>query len=122
MVFLPYAVRTCFMEVENLDELAEKVVPKLHERGPVIGDHVILSRRQALALASGAAGVGLLSAIGVENASAEESVGQLGSEDEPLDLYAALLEVNGYELFIQDSEPSDPSQGDCWIDNSEAFE
>jgi len=110
------------MEVENLDELAEKVVPKLHERGPVIGDHVILSRRQALALASGAAGVGLLSAIGVENASAQESVGQLGSEAEPLDLYAALLEVNGYELFIQDSEPSDPSQGDCWIDNSEAFE
>ena len=114
------------MEVKDLDELADtmavKVVPKLHERGPVIGDHVILSRRQAMALATGAAGVGLLSAIGVENASAEESVGQLGSEGEPIDLYADLLNVSSHRLFIDDNEPSDPSQGDVWIDNSEAFE
>lgn len=31
--------------------------------------------------------------------------------------------INGYELFIQDTEPSgsDSDEGDVWIDNSEAF-
>jgi|GEM_PF-2669346 len=110
------------MEVKDLDELADtmadKVVPKLHERGPVIGDHVILSRRQAMALATGAAGVGLLSAIGVENVSAEESVGQLGSEDERLNIWAnrindggVIADGNGTErnIWVIASEDDDPA-------------
>ena len=105
------------MEVKDLDELADtmadKVVPKLHERGPVIGDHVILSRRQAMALATGAAGVGLLSAIGVENASAEESLDQLGSPDVRLDIWAKRINDGG---VIADG---DGTERNIWVIGSE---
>lgn len=78
----------------DLDDLGDRVVERLYERGPVIGEHVILTRRQAVAIAASSAGVGLLASLGVDTASAASADGQVGTPSKLVDVYGA--EVTGH--------------------------
>jgi len=33
-----------------------------------------------------------------------------------------IISTNGYNIFVQDTEPTAENEGDVWIDNSEAFD
>lgn len=53
------------------------------------GERFVLSRRQLLSIAGGAAGVAGLTALGVDPATAQQAAGQVGTESDPVDVYAA---------------------------------
>jgi len=55
--------------------------------GTVIDDRVILSRRQAIGLATGALSLGALTGVGAESASAQ-AAGQVGTSTDPVDVEA----------------------------------
>ena len=53
------------------------------------GDKFVFSRRQVIALAGAGLSVGALTTLGVDEAAAQEAVGQVGTESEPVDVEAA---------------------------------
>ena len=76
----------------NVSELARQVVDEI-DPGTTIGDKVILSRRQLIAIAGGGLSMGALATFGVteaeaQEAEAEESAGVLGTEDDLIDVFA----------------------------------
>jgi hypothetical protein len=75
----------------DVSELAREVIQEL-DPGTVIDDRVILSRRQAIGLASGALSLGALAGFGAEEASAQ-AAGAQGTESEPNDMFAYNLDV-----------------------------
>ena len=81
---------------ENADvsELAQQVVAEL-KPGTTIADKVILSRRQLVAIAGGSISVGALMKFGVSEAQAQEAVGAVGTEDDPIDVFAASINDGG---------------------------
>ena len=91
---------------ENADvsKLAQQVVAEL-KPGTTIADKVILSRRQLVAIAGGSISVGALMKFGVSEAQAQEAVGAVGTEDEPVDVFAANYgsesTADGYEMTIE---------------------
>jgi len=87
------------MPDESTDEsdvsaLAQEVVAEL-DPGTVIDDKLILSRRQAIGLATGSIGVGVLATLGVGEASAQ-AAGNIGTASDPIDIEA-------YDLNAQNS-------------------
>src|SRR6056297_2852113 len=70
------------------DDLAASIASKLPTGR--LGGRYLLSRRQLLASAAGGAtGVAALTALGVDEATAQAAAGQVGTESEPVDVYAA---------------------------------
>ena len=80
---------------ENADvsELAQQVVAEL-KPGTTIADKVILSRRQLVAIAGGSISVGALMKFGVSEAQAQEAVGAVGTEADPIDVFASTVEAS----------------------------
>jgi len=71
----------------NVSELARQVVDEL-DPGTTIGDKVILSRRQLIAIAGGGLSMGALATFGVTEAEAQEAAGAVGTEDDLIDVFA----------------------------------
>ena len=71
---------------DDMSALAREVVREL-DPGTVIDDKVVLSRRQALGVASGALSLGAIAGWGSEEASAQ-AAGQVGTDSEPVDVEA----------------------------------
>ena len=87
---------------DETDDLTAQVLAEL-DPGSVIGDRVILSKRQAVAVMAG--GVTLAGVLGATAGSASaESGGVLGSEEEPIDAtlgnYGSEETADGYEITI----------------------
>lgn len=79
----------------DIDAVAERVLERL-DPGTVIDDKIILNRRQLLAIAGSGLGAGALAALGVEEASAQTGpAGQVGTDAEPVDVFAWDLDVQG---------------------------
>lgn len=104
----------------DVSELAQEVIQEL-DPGTVIDDRVILSRRQAIGLATGALSIGALTGVGAESASAQ-AAGQVGTESSPVDLEANLINGGGpivdgdgteRELYVIANGASDPSGADA---------
>ena len=106
---------------ENADvsELAQQVVAEL-KPGTTIADKVILSRRQLVAIAGGSISVGALMKFGVSEAQAQEAVGAVGTEEEPVDVEANLINSGGpivdgdgieRNLFVIAEGEDDPERG-----------
>ena len=72
----------------DVSELAREVVAEL-DAGSKIGDKFILSRRQLVGIAAGGLSVGALTTLGVDPAAAEEAAGAVGTDAEPVDVFAA---------------------------------
>jgi hypothetical protein len=88
----------------NIERVADEVKEQLRP-GDQIGDLVVVSRRQLIAFATGAAGVGALAQFGISEAQAQSAAGQVGTSSEPVDLFAAnygsTSTASGYELTIE---------------------
>lgn len=86
---------------DDVSELAREVVAEL-DPGTVIDDKLILSRRQALAIATGAVSASALLGFGVGGAQAQQAAGKVGTKSEPLDIDAATITFpqlsNEYEI------------------------
>jgi len=87
---------------DETDDLTAQVLADL-DPGTVIGDRVILSKRQAIAVMTG--GVTLAGVLGATAGSASaQSEGTLGSEEEPIDAtlgnFASEATAEGYEITI----------------------
>ena len=78
----------------DVSELAREVLAEL-EPGRKIGDKFILSRRQLVGIAAGGLSVGALTTLGVDRAAAEEAAGAVGTEEEPVDVEANLINSGG---------------------------
>lgn len=72
----------------DVSALAREVVAEL-DSGTVIDDKLIISRRLALSIATGAVSASALLGFGVGDAQAQEAAGQVGTSDQPVDVYAA---------------------------------
>jgi len=72
----------------EISELAREVVDELKDTRQ-IGDQLLLSRREAIALSTGAVSLGALGVAGAGTASAQEAAGQIGTEAEPVDVEGA---------------------------------
>ena len=87
---------------DETDDLTAQVLAEL-DPGSVIGDRVILSKRQAIAVMAG--GVTLAGVLGATAGSASaESGGVLGSDEEPIDAslgnFGSEETADGYEITI----------------------
>ena len=72
----------------DVSELAREVVDELEDTRQ-IGDQLLLSRREAIALSTGAVSLGARGVAGAGTASAQEAAGQIGTEAEPVDVEGA---------------------------------
>ena len=80
------------VDIERVaDEVKEQLQP-----GDQIGDLVVVSRRQLIAFATGAAGVGALAQFGISEAQAQEAAGQVGTSSERVD-------VEGFDVTAANS-------------------
>jgi len=88
----------------DIERVADAVKDELRP-GDQIGDLVVVSRRQLIAFATGAAGVGALAQFGISEAQAQSAAGQVGTSSEPVDLFAANYgsesTASGYELTVE---------------------
>jgi len=81
---------------DDLDQLAQQLAGRLPTG--THGDNVILTRRQFALAASGVLSAGALTALGVDEASAQ-AAGQVGTSSDPVDAFAYTLDVqNGAEF------------------------
>jgi hypothetical protein len=76
---------------DQLDQLAQQLAGRLPTG--THGDNVVLSRRQFALAASGVLSAGALTALGVDEASAQAAAGQVGTASEPVDAFAYNLDV-----------------------------
>ena len=72
----------------DVSELAREVVAELEDTRQV-GDQLLLSRREAIALSTGAVSLGALGVAGAGSASAQEAAGQIGTASDPVDVEGA---------------------------------
>jgi hypothetical protein len=81
------------MSTEDVDrdEIAKDVIERL-DPGTTIGDKVILSRRQLLAIAGGSLSIGALATFGVSESEAQSAVGQVGTSSDRVDVYSATVD------------------------------
>ena len=88
----------------DTDELAAAVVDEL-DPGQRIGDKIILSKRQLLAIAGAGLSAGALAQFGISEAEAQEAAGAVGTDDERVDLFAANYgsesTTDGFEMTIE---------------------
>lgn len=93
------------MTNRDVSELAELVLEEL-EPGTVIGDNILLTKRQLIAIAGSGLGAGALAALGADRASAQ-AAGQVGTASSPVDVEAYNVNatsVNTAEGAITDKE------------------
>lgn len=84
----------------DVSALAREVVREL-DPGTVIDDKLILSRRQAIGLATGSVGVGVLATLGVDTAAAQ-AAGQVGTTTDPIDVVAySLQDRSGSNMALE---------------------
>ena len=106
------------MSTDNLDyeEIAERAAAKL-EPGWYDGK-LVLSRRQAVALAGSTFSAAALMGVGVGRADAQQAVGQVGTDSEPLDVFAAAINDGGpvtdgdgteRRIWLIDADAGDPA-------------
>ena len=94
---------------QDVSELARSVVQEL-EPGTMIEDKLILSRRQALAIATGTVSASALLGFGTGTAEAQTAAGQVGTASQPVDVEAATINAtqsiseNGQDVI---SSPDD---------------
>ena len=81
----------------DVSELAREVVAELEDTRQ-IGDQLLLSRREAIALSTGAISLGAVGVAGAGSASAQEAAGQIGTESERVNVFANELDVNNLTL------------------------
>ena len=79
----------------DTDELAAAVVAEL-DPGQRIGDKIILSKRQLLAIAGAGLSAGALAQFGISEAEAQEAAGAVGTDDERVD-------VEGFDVTAENS-------------------
>jgi len=72
---------------QDVSELARSVVQEL-EPGTMIEDKLILSRRQALAIATGTVSASALLGFATGTADAQSAAGQVGTANQPIDVEA----------------------------------
>jgi len=72
---------------QDVSELARSVVQEL-EPGTMIEDKLILSRRQALAIATGTVSASALLGFATGTADAQSAAGQVGTASQPVDVEA----------------------------------
>ena len=88
---------------DDIEELTAAVADRL-DPGTVIGDRVILSKAQAVAIMTGGATLAGVLGLSAGSASAQ-SGGQLGSASEPIDAelgnYGATSTADGYKITIE---------------------
>jgi len=72
---------------QDVSELARSVVQEL-EPGTMIEDKLILSRRQALAIATGTVSASALLGFATGTADAQSAAGQVGTSSQPVDVEA----------------------------------
>jgi len=72
---------------QDVSELARSVVQEL-EPGTMIEDKLILSRRQALAIATGTVSASALLGFATGTADAQSAAGQVGTSSQPIDVEA----------------------------------
>ena len=72
----------------DVSELAREVVDELEDTRQ-IGDQLLLSRREAIALSTGAVSLGALGVVGAGSATAQEAAGQIGTASDPVDVEGA---------------------------------
>jgi len=80
----------------DISELARQVVDEL-DPGSTIGDKIVLSRRQLVAIAGGGLSAGALATLGVSEAEAQTAAGQVGTSTEPVDVQAASVTAQDLE-------------------------
>ena len=71
----------------DVSKLAREVIDELDSGR--YGDKFVFNRRQVIALAGAGLSVGALTTLGVDDATAQEAVGQVGTASEPVDVEAA---------------------------------
>ena len=76
----------------DVSDLAQEVIAEL-DPGTVIDDRVILSRRQAIGLATGALSLGALAGFGAEEASAQ-AAGQVGTDTDRVDVLGYTVDAS----------------------------
>jgi len=85
----------------DTNELAREVIREL-DPGTVIDDKYVLSRRQVIALSTGALSLGALAGFGSGEASAQSAAGQVGTSSDPVAVEAATITFpnlsNAYEI------------------------
>ena len=90
----------------DTDELAAAVVAEL-DPGQRIGDKIILSKRQLLAIAGAGLSAGALAQFGISEAEAQEAAGAVGTEDERVDVFAASIAALNIQVDGQGLETTD---------------
>jgi len=87
----------------DTEALAEAVIAEL-DTGTVVDDKIVVSRRGLTALIGAGLGAGALSMLGVEEATAQQAAGQVGTESEPVEVFASNIDSEsvsgGYELTV----------------------
>jgi len=99
----------------DLDELADAVVERL-EPGSY-GDKMLLNRRQLLALAGAGVSAGALGTLGVTEAEAQEVVGQIGTDQERVDVLGG--EGDFLSLFGESTQMKKLAASPEWVDDPE---
>ena len=88
---------------DDIDELTDRVIDRM-EPGFYDGK-LVLNRRQAIALTGTTFSAAALIGVGFGQAEAQEAAGQVGTEDEPVDLFAANYgseeTADGFEMTIE---------------------
>jgi len=78
----------------DISALARQVVDEL-DPGSTIGDKIVLSRRQLVAIAGGGLSAGALATLGVSEAEAQSAAGQIGTSTEPIKAYLTSINDEG---------------------------
>jgi len=85
----------------DTEALAEAVVAEL-DTGTVVDDKIVVSRRGLTALIGAGLGGGALAMLGVDEATAQQAAGQVGTDAEPVDVEANTISFpnlsNDYEI------------------------
>jgi hypothetical protein len=72
---------------QDTSDLAREVIKEL-DTGTVIDDKIIVSKRGLLTLIGSGLSVGALLTLGVDETQAQQAAGQVGTSDEPVDVFA----------------------------------
>jgi len=71
----------------DAEAIAREAVTEL-DTGTTIGDKILISKRGLGALVAGGLSVGALGMLGVDEATAQQAAGQVGTSSEPVDVFA----------------------------------
>jgi len=72
----------------DAEAIAREAVTEL-DTGTTVGDKILISKRGLGALVAGGLSLGALATLGVDEATAQQAAGQVGTSSEPVDVFAA---------------------------------